>query len=424
MELKLLNFNRIMANISTKLVGGFIPLIVYNNVSSHKMELALLTLMLEYLLSLIFGAILKKSLIKRPQVYLFLRIVPIIIYEILLLYVAENPLMCVVGIGVAYSLSYAFKYIPTEVLFAYVNATKKVGTGKQLAISKTLEQLSIIIGVIFGGIFLDFLDMRIMIIVSISLYAVGAVPQLMYYITNKEKSQLNQEYASYAHIALKETSQDKEFANKVSKKVRVQYAFFYFLQESWQAIYNMIPLLTFTLTGMYTYSAIATAIFDGVYGVGCLIAGRLNNKKDLTIASTIMGSIVGVTSILMIFIKSDFIWIIYILCAIMAGCYSFAYFFMYDRMLKKSKILGRNTTCIINKIYMFKLSTCCIVATGFISLHFAFCVGGVLSILSGVSIPYVEEKTRRMMVDHLEDNEIRESTKVFFFRKRKIKKQD
>ena len=413
-----------MANISTKLVGGFIPLIVYNNVSNYKMELALLTLMLEYLLSLVFGAILKKSLIKRPQVYLFLRIVPIIAYEILLLYVANNPLICVIGIGIAYSLSYAFKYIPTEVLFAYVNATKKVGTGKQLAISKTLEQLSIIIGVIFGGLFLDYLDMKIMIVVSISLYAIGAVPQLMYYITNKEKSQLNQEYASYAHIALKETSQDKEFANKVSKKVRVQYAIFYFLQESWQAIYNMIPLLTFTLTGMYTYSAIATAIFDGVYGVGCLIAGRLNNKKDLTIASTIMGSIVGVTSILMIFIKSDFIWVIYILCAIMAACYSFAYFFMYDRMLKKSKILGRNTTCIINKIYMFKLSTCCIVATGFISLPVAFCVGGVMSILSGVSIPYIEEKTRRMMVDHLEDNEIRESTKVFFFRKRKIKKQD
>ena len=424
MELKLLNFNRIMANISTKLVGGFIPLIVYNNVASYKMELALLTLMLEYLLSLVFSAILKKSLIKRPQVYLFLRIIPIIVYEILLLFVSKNPIVCVIGIGVAYSISYAFKYIPTEVLFAYVNATKKVGTGRQLAISKTLEQLSIIIGVIFGGLFLDFLDMRIMIIVSISLYAIGAIPQLMYYITNKEKSQINQEYASYAHIALKESSQDKEFANSVSKKVRVQYAIFYFLQESWQAIYNMIPLLTFTITGMYTYAAIVTAIFDAVYGVGCLIASRLNNKKDLTIAATIMGVVVGISSILMVFVKADYIWFIYILSGLMAISYSFAYFFMYDRMLKKSKIIGRNTTCIINKIEMFMLSTCCIIATGFLGLPVAFYVGGGLSILSGVSIPYIEEKTRRMLVDHLEDNEIRESTKVYFLRKRKGKKQD
>ena len=421
MELKLLNFNRIMANISTKLVGGFIPLIVYNNVSSHKMELALLTLIIEYLLSLLFGILLRKFLISKPQLFLFLRIIPIVVYEILLLYVAKNPIGCVIGIGVAYSLSYAFKYIPTEVLFAYVNAKKKVGTGRQLAISKTLEQLSIIIGVLIGGLFLDFLDMRVMIIVSISLYAIGAVPQLLYYLVNKKKSKINQEYASYAHIALKETSQDKVFANKVSKKVRVQYVLFYFLQESWQSIYIMIPLLTFTLTGVYTYSAIATAIFDGVYGVGCIIAGKLNNKKDLTIVSSILGVVVGLMAISMVFVKAEYIWLIYVLCGVMAFSYSFAYFFMYDRLLKKSKIIGRNTTCIINKIYMFMLSTCCIVSFGLISLPVAFCVGGGMSMLSGASIPYVEEKTRRMLVDHLEDNEIRETGKIFFLKRRKKK---
>jgi hypothetical protein len=123
-------------------------------------------------------------------------------------------------------------------------------------------------------------------------------------------------------------------------------------------------------------------------------------------------------AIAMIFVKAEFIWLIYILCGIMAFSYSFAYFFMYDRLLKKSKIIGRNTTCIINKIYMFMLSTCCIVSCGLIGLPVAFCVGGGMSILSGASIPYVEEKTRRMLVDHLEDNEIRETGKILFFRRR------
>lgn len=419
MELKLLNFNRIMANISTKLVGGFIPLIVYKFVETNKMELALTTLILEYLLSFVFNLIFKKVLIRKPQLFLFLRIIPIVVYQILLLYVAENPLLCVIGIGIAYSFSYTFKYIPTEVLFAYVNAKKKIGTGKQLAISKTLEQLSIIIGIIIGGVFLDYLDMRIMIIVSITLYAIGALPQLIYYLCNKKKSKINEEYASYAHIALKETSIDKHFANNVSKRVRIRYALFYFLQESWQAIYNMIPLLTFTITGMFTYSAIATAIFDGVYGVGCLIAEKLNNKKDLTITSAIMGVLVGICSILMIFIRIHNIWLIYVLCGVMAFCYSFSYFFVYDRMLKKSKIIGRNTTCIINKINMFMLSTCFIVSFGLISLPLAFCVGGGLSIMSGIYTPYIEEKTRRLIVDHLEDNEIKKTGKIFFFRSRK-----
>lgn len=418
MELKLLNFNRIMANISTKLVGGFIPLIVYNNVSTHKLELALLTIVLEYLLSFLFAFVLRPLLIRKPQLFLFLRIIPIIAYEILLLHVSDNPLLCVIGIGVAYSLSYAFKYIPTEVLFAYVNAQKKVGTGKQLAITKILDQLSLILGVMLGGLFLDYLDMRVMIIVSVSLYAVGAVPQLVYYIVNLKKSKTNQEYATYAHIALKENSNDKEFANKVSKKMRVAYGVFYFLQESWQSIYVLIPLLTFTLTGKYTYSAVATAIFDGIYGVGCVIASKLNHKKDLTIAASIMGVVVGIMAISLIFVTKRYIWLIYIVCAVMAISYSFAYFFMYDRLLKKSKIVGRNTTCIINKIYMFFLSTCFISSFGIIALPVAFCVGGGMSILSGAIIPYIEEKTRRMLVDHLEDNEIKETGKVFRFRKR------
>ena len=420
MELKLLNFNRIMANISTKLVGGFIPMIVYKYATTHKLQLAILTIILEYFLAFIFATILRSKLIKYPQLFLFLRIIPIIVYEILLLYVANSPLLCVIGIGVAYSLSYAFKYVPTEVLFAYLNAKKKVGTGKQLAISKTLEQLSIIVGVILGGLFLDYLDMRVMIVVSISLYLVGALPQLIYYAIHKKTSKINLEYASYAHIALKENSNDVKFANSVSLNIRKTYSWFYFLQESWQAIYIMIPLFTYTLTGMFTYSAIATAIFDGVYGVGCLIAERLNNKKDLTIAASMMGVIVGLMGVLIIFVKAETIWLLYVICAIMSLCYSFAYFFVYDRLLKKSKIVGRNTTCIINKIYMFFVSTCFVCSFGLTSLPVAFCVGGGLSAMSGAVIPHVEESTRRVLVDHLEDNEIKE-TKRFYFSRRKKK---
>ena len=65
------------------------------------------------------------------------------------------------------------------------------------------------------------------------------------------------------------------------------------------------------------------------------------------------------------------------------------------------------------------LSTCFIVSFGLISLPLAFCVGGGLSIMSGIYTPYIEEKTRRLIVDHLEHNEIKKTGKTFFFRKRK-----
>lgn len=407
MEQFLLDFNRIMSNFSTKLVGGFVPLIVYKYVPSHKLELALLTIVIEYFLSFLFGVMLKPLLIRKPQLFLFLRVVPIIIYEILLLYVANNPIVYVVGIGVAYSLSYTFKYIPTEVLFAYVNADKKVGTGKQLAITKVLEQLAMITGVLLGGLVLDNFNMRVMIVISVILYLIGAVPQLVYYVCTMRTRKINQEYATYAHIALKEQSNDRAFANGVSRKIRWTYCLFYFLQESWQAIYVLIPLFAYTLTGSFTYSAIATAIFDGFYGVFCVVAQKLNEKKDLTIFSSICGVIVGLCDISIIFLNSRNIWIIYIIVGVMAIAYSFAYFFMYDRMLKKSKIVGRNTTCVINKINMFFLSTCFVAMFGLIALPVGFCVGGGMSMISGCIIPSVEEKTRKVLVDHLEDNEIR-----------------
>lgn len=407
MEQFLLDFNRIMSNFSTKLVGGFVPLIVYKYVPNHKLELALLTIVLEYFLCFLFGVILKPLLIRRPQIFLFLRVVPIIIYEVLLLYVANNPIAYVIGIGVAYSLSYTFKYIPTEVLFAYVNAGKKVGTGRQLAITKVLEQLAMISGVLLGGLVLDNFDMKMMILISVVLYLIGAVPQLVYYLCTMRTRKTNQEYATYAHIALKEQSNDKAFANGVSKKIRVAYGLFYFLQESWQAIYVLIPLFTYTLTGSFTYSAIATAIFDGCYGVFCIVAQKLNEKKDLTMCASICGVIVGLCDVAIIFLNSSSVWVIYIISGVMAVAYSFAYFFMYDRMLKKSKIVGRNTTCVINKINMFFLSTCFVAMFGLIALPVGFCVGGGMSIISGCTIPYIEEKTRKVLVDHLEDNEIR-----------------
>lgn len=87
---------------------------------------------------------------------------------------------------------------------------------------------------------------------------------------------------------------------------------------------------------------------------------------------------------------------------------------MYNRMILKSKIIGRNITCVTNKINMFFLSTSTIVAFGlFLPINACFCIAGGLSIIGGFISPNVEETTRRILVDHLEDNEIRENYSLF-----------
>ena len=421
MGTRLLNFNRFMSNFSTKLVGGFVPIIVYKYAPTHKMLLALLTCVIQYVFSFVLNIILKNQLVKRPQVFLFLRLFPVIIYEVLLLFVDNNPILCVIGIGVGFSLSYVFKLIPTEVLFAYNNATKKSGTGVQLAISKLIDQTAMILGTILGGIALDYWDMKILIIVSIILYFIGSFPILIQYFIHRKDTDFNQEYSTYAHMALKEQSYDTEYANIVSSKIRHRYCWFYFLQESYNAVYILMPLLLFTITGKFTSSAIAGALFDGVYGLSCMLIGKLEHKKDITKLSTICGILVGIVAILLILVKANFIWLFYILISIFAFSYAVAYIFMYNRMLMKSKIVGRNTTCVINKINMYFLSTACIVTVGlFAPFSAIFIVAGAMSITSGIISPHLEENTRRILVDHLEDNEIKEDHKfrILWFKKK------
>jgi len=419
MNTKLLNFNRFMSNFATKLVGGFVPIIVYKYAPSHKMTLAILTCVVQYLLSFVLNLCLKNQLVKKPQIFLFLRLFPVIFYEVLLLFVDSNPLLCAIGIGVGYSFSYAFKLIPTEILFAYNNVTKKSGTGVQLALSKLVDQMAIIAGTIIGGIALDNWNMRILIVISIVCYFIGALPILINYFIHRKEENYNQEYSTYAHMALKEQSSDKHYANNVSIKIRKTYLWFNFFQESYNAIYILMPLLLFTITGKFTYSAIAAALFDGIYGISCLLVGKLEHKKDITKLSTVCGILVGVFGISLIFIRESFIWLFYIVISLFAVCYACAYIFMYNRMLMKSKIVGRNTTCIINKINMYFLSTACIVSFGlFAPIAVCFCVAGGMSIFAGSVSPNVEEKTRRILVDHLEDNEIKEDHRIFRFRKR------
>ena len=419
MQSKLLKFNRFMANFSTKLVGGFVPVIVYNYAPTNKMQLAILTCAIQYLLSFCLNLILKKYLVTKPQIFLFLRLIPIILYEILLLFVNKYPLMCVIGIGFGYSLSYVFKNLPTEVLFAYNNATKKSGTGVQLALSKLIDNTAIILGTIIGGIALDYWNLEILIIISILLYLIGSLPILVFYLVNSKNNNINQEYSTYAHMALKEQSLDKKNANSVSKKITKTYLLFYFFQESYNAVYILMPLLISSITGKFTDSAIVGALFDGFVGISSYIFGKLEHKKDITILSVIGGILVGVMAISLIFVTYSTIVAFYVLVVVIGIGYGITYIFMYNRMLMKTKIVGRNTTAVINKINMYFLSTFFCVSFGlYLPITVCFCVSGSMSIIASLLSPNVEERTRRMLVDHLEDNEIKEDYRIFRIRKK------
>lgn len=409
-----------MSNFSTKLVGGFVPIIVYKYAPTNKMFLAMLTCAVQYLFSYVLNVALKKQLVKKSQLFLFLRLFPVIIYECLLLFVDSSPILCAIGIGVGYSLSYVFKNIPTEVLFAYNNAHNTQGTGIKLSIEKFIDQSAIILGTIIGGYALEYWSLKILILISIILYFVGSLPMLIYYFCHIKDKTFNEEYSTYAHMFLKEQSRDVKNANQVSTKISNIYKRFYFLQESYNAIYILMPLLLFVITGKFTYSAYAGAIFDGVWGISSFIFGKLEHKKDITVLSVVGGILLGVMAICLTLLKDNDVGLFFVMVALLAFGYSATYIFMYNRMLVKSKIVGRNTTAIINKINMYFLSTFVIVSFGlFFPIQVCFYVAGGMSITAGALSPRIEETTRRILVDHLEDNEIKEDYRIFTFKRRK-----
>ena len=87
MQFKLLNFHKLIGNFATSLVGTFIPLIIYKVTGS--LRWAVLFLLGQGLLRLISNHVFKKLVIKYPQVCIMIRAIPLLIYNIALIFLED-----------------------------------------------------------------------------------------------------------------------------------------------------------------------------------------------------------------------------------------------------------------------------------------------------------------------------------------------
>ena len=399
MQFKLLQFYKVLSNFSTSLISAFVPLLIYQE--TGKLYLSVLCLLLQSVANILFTLLLKKWLYEKPQICLMLRIVPIILFQVLLVFLAEIPVWAVIGCGIFTGLNYTLKYIPSDIIFAY--ATPPDASTKTLALSRLSEEVGYVLAGVLGGLFLDYIDYTILIIISLGLYFFGSLPLVIYYIKNRKQKAFNTEHISNAVVHLESKPNDGR-GKAVIRKITLGYALEYMLVGGIAVLYSMFTFMVYLSGGSYLTAGILVSVFDGVYGLSTLLVGKLDELVDLTFYTALSGIVIGVLTVVISFCAGTMLS--FVAFEIIAFLWPFLTIFINQRMLQKAKILGIANDVSTGK-QLGSLTGCAFgYLFGLISVPLIAVVSGVMTICGGVFLPINEEQTRNDMVNYLENNEI------------------
>lgn len=417
MQLKLLNFHKLLANIATNLVSAFVPLIILEATGS--MILAGLSFAIQYIIRSVTTLALHKPMCDKPQLVLLLRVIPLILYSIFIFIIDTNLWVGVIGTIFFYGVSDCCKRVPLEIILNYSsNEAKEESSG--LGFTRLVEQLGILIATLVGGFLLD-VDKRIVVVVSVIIYIISCVPLVIYYYKSRNNKTFNHDAVSNAQLAFKSDENRKSIGKRLAFKILVMYGLTYFVYCFVDAITTCYNIHIFVQNGSYAVAGVFSAIYNGAFGLGSYIFGKLNEKKDLMPVVIISCIVCGASIIPLVFNIPT--WIGYVLFAIIGFMYASICLFMFQRLITKSRILGisnkalfvRETTSNCSVIVAVGVGCFGTMIPSFVSMALAFFVSAWL-------IPYNEEKTRKWLVDYLQYNEVFHQNKhVHLHRKYKIK---
>ena len=401
MQFKLLQFYKVLSNFSTSLISAFVPLLIYQQTGS--VTLAVLYLVVQNATNVVFNILFKKWLFEKPQLMLMLRIIPIIIMQVLLVFLDVAPLWAGIGCGVFTGLNYVLKYTPSDVIFAY--ATPPDAGPKMLAFSRLSEEIGYVAAGVLGGLFLDYIDYTIVIAISLSLYFVSSLPLVVFYIKNRKQESFNTEHVSNAHVHFESKVQDGR-GKKVCRKMWWGYFIEYALMSGIDAFYAIFGFLVYLKSGSFLLSGILNSIFDTLYGASSMLVGKLDEKYDITKISAISICVMGAIGIALTLTAGSVVS--FVLYEVVAFLWPFATIFVHQHMLIKAKILGMSNDVTYAKQLGTVAGNTVFFAFGFISVIGIGISSALATIGCGVFTPVNEEVNRQALVDYLENNEIAE----------------
>lgn len=405
-QLKLLNFHKMIANFANNLVGAFLPLIIYQATGS--LTYSIIYLVASNFIRLLITMSLKNLYGKYPQLFLLLRIIPIALYNIFIFVLDANLILGVIGVCLFISLDNSLNGLSKEIIFNYSSLTQK-HEKSSLGVTRVFEQAGVIIALVVGGFLLD-INKAIVLILSLSLYTISVIPLVMYYVKCKKQKTFNKEATSNAIYSLNKKDENKRIAKKLSKKLLINYAITYFSFAFVDLLQSTYSLFIFMKLGEFSTAGILNAIFHSFYAIGFYVASIINEKKDITKLVSFFCVLIGVSVMALPFIDitTQFI-LVCLIYGIIGTTYPFISLFVLDRLLIKCRIMG------ISNSGLFVRESSCICAyvtgyaCGFFGLIGIFIATMVTMIFASFIIPTGEEKTRKNLVDYLQNNEIQNS---------------
>ena len=403
MQLRLLNFYRIIATFATSILGAFIALIIYQSTQSFSWAFAYLAVC--QIVKMLLHKVLNKFCQKRPQLMLLLRTFPVLFYSLSLLLLDTNvKILGILLITIFESLSDVMGTISVDYIFSY-NSTGKPATST--GFSRLMEISGTVIAILVGGILLDNIDKWIIIMLACTVYLMSVIPLCVYAFKNRFSTSFNKESTSNATESYNTNDLKRHQHKYISKTILSRYFSIYTLECFFDAIMVLVSLYLFKENAeVYSYVSYIQVSFYALYGIGGMVAGFFDQKKDLTIFVVFSCIICGACAIISPFAIKSIVGEIFIY-GIMGFFLSFISMFLYSRMMTRCKILGVSNIALTNRMQSSRLSrsivsAICIPGTFmFIPAFFAI---GIASILCSYAIPTNEEVVRKYLVDYLQNN--------------------
>lgn len=339
----------------------------------------------------------------KPQLILLLRVVPLVLYSVFIFVIDTNLWVGVIGTIFFYGISDCCKRMPLEIILNYSsNEAKEESTG--LGFTRLVEQVGVLIATLVGGFLLD-IDKRIVVVISVVLYIVSCVPLVIYYYKSRNDKTFNHDSVSNAQLAFKSDENRKSIGKGLILKILVLYGITYFVYCFVDALTTCYNIHLFVQNGSYAIAGLFSAIYNGAFGLGSYVFGKLNEKKDLMPVVVISCIVCGVCIVPIMFDIP--VWLGYIMFGVIGFMYASICLFMFQRLITKSRILGISNTALFVRELTSNGSVIVAVGVGcfgtmipaFISMTLSFFVSAWL-------IPHNEEKTRKWLVDYLQYNEI------------------
>lgn len=401
MQYKLLNFYKFLSNFAASLVSTFIPLIIYKATGS--LRLAIVYLFCQCLSRLLCNHIFAKAYVKYPQLFLMLRIIPLLIYNIFLLFLEKYMVLSLVLITICFGMNLSFKNNANEILFNYSSGQKK--SNKRLAVTRILDCVSSVLSTLAGGLFLDF-NQTVLIIISMVLYLISVMPIFIYYIVNRKTKGFNKDFTSNAVMAYENDTVMNDRSKKLRRNMILNYFMIYMLFCIVDNFTNFYTLFLFIDEPTFAQAGYVNAIFNISKMLSLMSVSWISKKFDPYITSGICAILVGISAVCIPLIQNYFG--IYALFVVLGFGYELCSYFMMQGLMAKSRIAG-----VANGTLLARQDG--IMVGQMLSALFVFIINDIMPVFTFMLIGLIafaiyyyvsENKMRKDLVNFLQNNEI------------------